>query len=49
MTSYQFKALSLNAVYISGEAGIINIIFLGVCLLFIFNRLTNRLKNEIKN
>jgi membrane protease YdiL (CAAX protease family) len=46
MMSFQFKVESPNSIYFSGEAGIINIIFWALCLLFIYKKLRN---NNLQN
>lgn len=47
--SYQFEIINPNAGYFSGEAGIFNIIFWSVCLIFIWNKIKggNREGNSI--
>jgi uncharacterized protein len=35
MWSYQFKVMNSNYIYVAGEAGIVNILFWGVCFYFV--------------
>lgn len=41
MCSYQFKSINPNYIYVSGEAGLLNIVFWVFCILIIWNKFSH--------